>query len=91
MRRPVAFASGHIALSGLESEPELSESAGAIGRNREPNFRRARQLQQVGAGLQRGGAELPDKFDCRDARFSAETFLHGATGRGKTASCAIQF
>ena len=81
-QRPVAFASRLGALSRIKSEPELSEFAGAIGRNREPNFRRARQLQQDGAGLQRGGAQFPDKFDCGHARFSAETVLHCATGRG---------
>ena len=89
--RAVAFASRLGALSRIKSEPELSESAGAIGRNREPNFRRARQLQQDGARLQRGGAQFPDKFDRGHARFSAETVLHCATGRGKAAAGAVQF
>src|SRR4029450_2336747 len=90
-RRAVAFASRLRALSRIESEPELSESTGAIGRNRKPNFRRARQLQQDSAGLQRGGAQFPDKFDRGHARFSAETVLHCANGRGKTAAGAVQF
>ncbi len=90
-QRPVTFASRLGALSRIKSEPELSESTGAIGRNREPNFRRARQLQQDGAGLQRGGAQFPDKFDRGHARFSAETVLHCATGRGKTPAGAVQF
>ena len=59
--------------------------------NREPNFRRARQLQQDGAGLQRRGAQFPDKFDRGNARFSAETVLRCATGRGKAAAGAVQF
>ena len=90
-QRPVAFASCLGALSGIKSEPELSESAGAIGRNREPNLGRTRQLQPDGAELQRGGAQFPDKFDRRHAWFSAETVLHCATGRGKTAARAVQF
>ena len=40
----ITFASRLGALSGIKSEPELPESTGAIGRNREPNFRRTRQL-----------------------------------------------
>src|SRR6188472_3437677 len=88
-RRTVTFASGLRALPGSKSEPELSQSAGAIGRNREPNFRRARQLQHDRAGLQRGGAQFPDELDRGHAWFSAETVLHCATGRGKAAGGAI--
>ncbi len=72
-----------------QGQPELSQFAGAIGRNRKSNLRRTRQLQQNGAGLQRGGAHFPDKFDRGNARLSAETILRCATGRGKTAASAV--
>src|SRR4029077_16840417 len=90
-QRPVAFASGLGALSRIKSEPELSESTGPTGRNREPNLRRAQQLQQDGAGVKRGRAQFPDKFDRGHARFSAEAVLRCATGSGKAATSAVQF
>src|SRR5204862_4075493 len=80
-QRLVTFASRLGALSRIKSEPELSESTGPIGRNREPNFSRAWKLQQDGAGLQRGRAQFPDKFHCGYACITTEDIFFLSAGR----------
>src|SRR5206468_4606294 len=63
----------------------------ATGRDREPNLRRARQLQQDSTRLQCGGAQFPDKFRSGYAGFCAKAFLRCAAGRGEAATGAVQF
>ena len=81
----------------VERYPELKANqnflrfAGATGRNGEPDLGRARKFQHRGAELQHGGAQFPDKHDCRDVWFPAATILHRASGRGETAACEFQF
>ncbi len=48
-------------LSGIKSQPELSQFAGATRRNGEPDLGRARELQHRCAELQRGSAQFSDE------------------------------
>src|SRR5437773_7341501 len=86
-----AVTAGHRALSRITRQPEFSQFAGAIGRDREPNLGRARQFQQRGAKLQCGGAQFPNKSGGWHAWLSVETVFHRANGRRTAAAGAIQF
>ena len=76
---------------GSQGQPELPRPPGAARGHREPDHGRPRPVQRLGAELQHGSQEVPDKPHGRDVRVQGEAVLQGCdAGRGNGAEGQLQ-